>query len=48
MIKDICDKTSKISLSVYKTDFIQYFGEYKEIIRELGTEINTRFGAQRR
>jgi hypothetical protein len=29
-------------------DFLEYFGEYKKIIRELGTEVETLYGAHRR
>lgn len=48
MIDKIYDKTSKISFKVYGDDFLEYFGEYKKIIRELGTEVETLYGAHRR
>ena len=48
MIKDLYDKTSKISFSTYRDDFLMYFGEYKKIIGELGTEIHTLGGAHKR
>lgn len=48
MIDKIYDKTSKISFTVYGDDFLEYFGEYKKIIRELGTEFETLYGAHRR
>lgn len=41
LIDKIYDKTSKISFSTYGDDFLKYFGEYAEIIRELGTETDT-------
>lgn len=41
LIDKIYDKTSKISFSTYGDDFLRYFGEYAEIIHELGTEIET-------
>ena len=37
MIDRLYDKTSKILFSTYGDDFLKYFGEYKNIIRELGT-----------
>lgn len=48
MIDKLYDKTSKISFSVYGNDFLEYFGEYRKIIRELGTEIDTLYGKHRR
>lgn len=44
----IYDKTSKISFTAYGNDFLEYFGEYKKIIRELGAEFETLYGAHRR
>ena len=48
MIDGLYDKTSKILFSTYGDDFLKYFGEYKKIIRELGTEVHTLYGAHRR
>ena len=48
MIDGLYDKTSKISFSVYGDDFLKYFGEYRKIIAELGTEIHTLYGSHRR
>ena len=48
MVDNIYDKTSKISFTAYNDDFLEYFGEYKKIIRELGTEFETLYGAHRR
>jgi len=48
MIDGLYDKTSKILFSTYGDDFLKYFGEYKNIIRELGTEVHTLYGAHRR
>lgn len=48
MIDRLYDKTSKILFSTYGDDFLKYFGEYKNIIRELGTEVHTLYGAHRR
>lgn len=44
MINQLYDKTSKIAFSAYGDDFLRYFGEYKKIIRELGTEFYTLTG----
>ena len=44
MIDGIYDKTSKISFSTYGDDFLRYFGEYKRIVEELGTEVHTLYG----
>ena len=48
MIDNLYDKTSKISFSAYQNDFLKYFGEYKKVISELGTEIDTLYGKHRR
>lgn len=48
LIDKLYDKTSKIAFSVYGDDFLKYFGEYKKIIRELGTEVDTLYGGNRR
>lgn len=48
MIDNLYDKASKISFSVWEDDFLQYFGEYKKVIAELGTEIDTLYGKHRR
>ena len=48
LIDKIYDKTSKISFSTYGDDFLRYFGEYAEIIHELGTEIETLKGRNKR
>ena len=48
MIDGLYDKTSKILFTTYGDDFLRYFGEYKKIIRELGTEVHTLYGAHRR
>ena len=48
LIDRIYDKTSKISFSTYGDDFLRYFGEYAEIIQELGTEIDTLKGKNKR
>lgn len=48
MIDKIYDKTSKIAFTAYGNDFLEYFGEYRTIIRELGTEIDTLYGKHRR
>lgn len=48
MIDKIYDKTSKISFSAYGDDFLRYFGEYKRIVEELGTEVHTLYGTHRR
>jgi len=48
MIDGLYDKTSKILFSTYGDDFLEYFGEYKKIIRELGTEVHTLYGTHRR
>ena len=48
LIDKIYDKTSKISFSTYGDDFLRYFGEYAEIIHELGTEIETFKGRNKR
>lgn len=48
MIDGLYDKTSKIAFSTYGDDFLKYFGEYKRIIRELGTEAHTLHGTHRR
>lgn len=48
LIDKIYDKTSKISFSTYGGDFLRYFGEYAEIIQELGTETDTLNGKNKR
>ena len=48
MIDGIYDKTSKIAFSAYKNDFLEFFGEYRKIIEELGTEVHTLHGSHRR
>ena len=48
MIDNIYDKSSKILFLVYRNDFLQYFGEYKKIIQELPTELDTLYGMNRR
>lgn len=48
MINGLYDKTSKILFSTYGDDFLRYFGEYKKIIDELGTEVHTLYGTHRR
>lgn len=48
MIDNIYDKSSKILFLVYQNDFLRYFGEYKKIIRELPTELDTLYGMNRR
>ena len=48
MIDGLYDKTSKILFSAYADDFLEYFGEYKKIIRELGTEVHTLYGTHKR
>lgn len=48
MIDNIYDKSSKILFLVYQNDFLEYFGEYKKIIRELPTELDTLYGKSRR
>ena len=48
LIDKIYDKTSKIAFTIYGDDFLRYFGEYGEIIQELGTEVDTLYGSNRR
>lgn len=48
MIDNIYDKSSKILFLVYQNNFLQYFGEYKKIIQELPTELDTLYGMNRR
>lgn len=48
MIGGLYDKVSKISFSTYGDDFLNYFGEYKKIIRELETEVQSLKGSYRR
>ena len=48
MIDGLYDKISKIAFSTYGDEFLKYFGEYKKIIRELGTEAHTLYGTHRR
>jgi hypothetical protein len=48
MINGLYDKTSKIAFSTYGDEFLMYFGEYKQIIRELGTEVHTLHGTHKR
>jgi hypothetical protein len=48
MISGLYDKTSKISFSTYKDNFINFFGEYRKIIRELETEVQTLHGTYKR
>lgn len=48
LVDKLYDKTFKIAFSAYGDDFLRYFGEYKNIIEELGTEFDTLYGEQGR